>query len=177
MTSGPYASGALIESFCMSHDERYIEIDGRRWRRTDPAIPDSLESELVSELMAARRAVKSAKDRGDDDALADARARVQDAKVALGERGAPWWEPREEDALRERLAAAIRTLLRKRGDDKTICPSDAARVAGGEAWRDWMRLAHDVAWRLADEGWLDVLRDGERVAAPPRGPIRLRRRR
>ncbi|MBY6204511.1 DUF3253 domain-containing protein [Halomonas denitrificans] len=160
----------------MTDDDRWFEVDGRRWRRTDPAIPDSLEQELVAELMAARRAVKSAKDRSDESSLRDARARVQDAKVALGERGAPWWEPREEEALRERLSAAIRTLLRKRGDDKTICPSDAARIAGGEEWRDWMRLAHDVAWRLADEGWLDVLQDGERVSAPPPGPIRLKRR-
>ncbi len=160
----------------MTDDERYFEVDGRRWRRTDPAIPDALEKELVSELMAARRAVKSAKGSSDESALRTARARVQDAKVALGERGAPWWEPREEDALRERLSAAIRTLLRKRGDDKTICPSEAARIAGGKKWRDWMPLAHDVAWRLADEGWLDVLQDGKRVSAPLRGPVRLRRR-
>ena len=35
--------------------------------------------------MAARRGVK--------EGAPDARARVHDAKVALGERGEPWWEP------------------------------------------------------------------------------------
>ncbi len=160
----------------MTDDDRCFEVDGRRWRRTDPAIPGSLETELVSELMSARRAVKTAKASGDEDAMRDARTRVHDAKVALGERGAPWWEPPDEEALRERLAAAIRALLRKRGSDSSICPSDAARIAGGEEWRNAMGPAHDVAWRLAGEGWLEVLQAGERVTEPPRGPVRLRRR-
>lgn len=161
----------------MPDDERYIEIDGRRWRRSDPAIPDALNSELVGELMSARRAVKAAKNDADDDALAAARRRVDDAKVALGERGRPWWEPPDEAALRQRLAAAIRALLRRRGTGKTICPSDAARVAGGENWRDAMEAARQVARRLADEGWLEIVRRGERVEPSTRGPIRLKMRR
>ena len=60
-------------------DGRYIVVDGRRWRATDPSIPEALAAELRSELMAARRAVGAREP--------DARARVQDAKVALGERG------------------------------------------------------------------------------------------
>lgn len=40
--------------------------------------------------MSARRAVRDAKD--DPDAMAKARHLVDDAKVALGERGAPWWD-------------------------------------------------------------------------------------
>lgn len=159
----------------MSDDDRYIEIDGRRWRRADPAIPESLNSELVSELMAARRAVKAAKSSDDGDGLASARARVHDAKLALGERGRPWWERKDEAALRERLAASIRTLLEKRGNDKTICPSEAARVAGGEDWRAIMDLAREVAWQLADEGSLEVLQKGEPAERSASGPIRLRK--
>jgi hypothetical protein len=157
-------------------EERYIEVDGRRWRRADPAIPDALESELVSELMSARRAVKAANGDEDDDALAAARERVHDAKLALGERGPPWWEAPDEESLQQRLAAAMRALLRKRGQRKTICPSDAARVAGGEQWRDVMERARDVAWQLADEGWLEVVQDGEPVTQPADGPVRLRRK-
>ena len=52
----------------MSDGERYIEIDGRRWRRADPAIPPALKKALVSELMSARRAVKAAMADDDDDA-------------------------------------------------------------------------------------------------------------
>lgn len=46
-------------------------------------------AEHVSALMAARRAVRAAK--GDADALAGARAEVDAAKRALGERGPVWW--------------------------------------------------------------------------------------
>ena len=56
---------------------------------------------------------------------------MQDAKVALGERGEPWWEPASEAGRAERLAAAMRALLWHRDPDKTICPSDAARAVGG----------------------------------------------
>lgn len=160
----------------MPDDERYLEIDGRLWRRADPAIPRALDSELVSALMSARRAVRTAKRNDDPTALAAARRRVHDAKLALGERGQPWWQRPDEDALRKRLAATIRTLLRRRDAGKTICPSEAARVAGGKDWRQAMSLARDVAWQLADDGWLEVVQRGETLAEPRKGPIRLRRR-
>ena len=115
----------------MTDDERFLVIDGRRWRRTDPSIPEALRSELVHELMDARRRVD--------------RPRVQDAKVALGERGRPWWEPHDDEALRTRAAATMRALLHKRGEGKTLCPSDVARVIGGDRWRSLMPLVRDVA--------------------------------
>ena len=86
-------------------DGRYLVIEGRRWRASDPAIPETLRVELVAELMAARRAVRDAA--GEDAATAAARRRVQDAKVALGERGEPWWEPASDEGRRERLSAAV----------------------------------------------------------------------
>ena len=67
-------------------------IDGRRWRATDPSIPEERRQELVNELMAARRAVGAAKRAGDESAERAARDRVHAAKVALGERGPKWWE-------------------------------------------------------------------------------------
>lgn len=91
-------------------DGHYIVVNGRRWRATDPALGEPLRTELVAELMAARRAVKEARD--DADALAAARSRVQDAKVALGERGAPWWEPSDPEARRVRAEATQRALSR-----------------------------------------------------------------
>ncbi|GAA3614861.1 hypothetical protein GCM10022199_18780 [Marihabitans asiaticum] len=150
-------------------DGRYIVVDGRRWRASDPAIPESLRAELVAELMAARRLVKSDPK--------TARPRVQDAKVALGERGEPWWSP-TEDGRRTRLAATIRSLLSHR-DGTTICPSDAARVVGGEDWREHMSLAREVAAALHDEGVVEVQQKGEMVPDPrqARGPIRIARTR
>ncbi len=73
-------------------DGRYVVIDGRRWRATDPEIPDEVASVLRHELMAARRAVGAALRADDGDAEEAARARVHRAKTALGERGTPWWE-------------------------------------------------------------------------------------
>lgn len=73
-------------------DGRYVVIRGRRWRATDPSLPEGRRRELVRELMSARSAVGWAKRRGDAEAERAARARVQAAKVALGERGPKWWE-------------------------------------------------------------------------------------
>ena len=147
-------------------DGRYVVVDGRRWRAGDPGIPDRLRSELVAELMAARRAVRS-----DGDA---ARHRVQDAKVALGERGEPWWEEPSEDGRAERMGAALRTLLRHRPEG-TVCPSEVARVVGGEEWRPLSRPARDLAFDLADEGEVRVLQKGEPVGRDVRGPVRIGR--
>ena len=76
-------------------DGHYVIIDGRKWRATDPSIPEERRKELVGELMSARRAVGAAKRAKDSEAEAAARKRVHEAKVALGERGKPWWENEE----------------------------------------------------------------------------------
>ncbi len=73
-------------------DGRYIVVNGRRWRASDPGLPPERRDELVRELMDARRAVKAALRSDDREAEARARARVHQAKVDLGERGTPWWE-------------------------------------------------------------------------------------
>lgn len=148
-------------------DGRHIVVGGRRWRASDPAIPESLRQELVAELMAARRDVRSNPE--------TARPRVQDAKVALGERGDPWWCPTPE-GQRVRLAAAIRALLRHRRPEATICPSDAARVVGGTSWRDLMDMARDVAEGLARDEIVVVRQHGIDIdLATAVGPVRLAR--
>ena len=73
-------------------DGRYVIIDGRRWRASDPNLPEERRQELVRELMKARRDVGAALKARDEAAEAEARARVHAAKVALGERGPKWWE-------------------------------------------------------------------------------------
>ncbi len=75
-----------------SDDERWLVIDGRRWRRTDPALPDDLAAALRSHLGRARAAVRVAGRDGDEEAVADARRRVGLAKAGLGERGPRWWD-------------------------------------------------------------------------------------
>ena len=72
-------------------DHRYLVIRGRLWRAANPALPATARVRLTRELMAGRRAVKAAKESGDEAALARARAAVGAAKEGLGERGAVWW--------------------------------------------------------------------------------------
>ncbi len=84
-------------------DGRYVVVDGRRWRATDPLVPDERREELQRVLMAWRRAVRTARGTEDEPRV---RAGVQAAKVALGERGTPWWE-QTEDERRRRWEAAV----------------------------------------------------------------------
>ncbi|WP_433789155.1 hypothetical protein [Actinoplanes sp. CA-252034] len=87
-----------------TEDGRFIVVGGRRWRATDPAIPEEVAAELRRVLMAARRDVGTALRAGRDPA--PARRRVHAAKVALGERGTPWWE-QDLDERRARWEAGL----------------------------------------------------------------------
>jgi hypothetical protein len=73
-------------------DGRHVIINGRKWRATNPDLPEDERKRLVTELMAARRDVGRALKAGDKTAETAARARVHAAKVGLGERGPKWWE-------------------------------------------------------------------------------------
>jgi len=76
-------------------DGHYVIINGRRWRATDPAVPETRRAELTRILMAWRREVRRVKGTPGESA---ARAGVQSAKVALGERGSPpWWDQTDEE--------------------------------------------------------------------------------
>jgi hypothetical protein len=83
-------------------DGRYLVVRGRLWRRSDPRLPARRRQELVDELMNARRAVGRAL-RSDAAALPAARAAVDAAKTALGERGPVWWNDGAPD-LNRRMA-------------------------------------------------------------------------
>lgn len=78
-------------------DGRYIIVRGRLWRATNPNLPETERQRWVNALMDARRAVRDALKTEDDDALKKARASVQEAKVALGERGPVWWDDGAKD--------------------------------------------------------------------------------
>lgn len=90
-------------------DGHRVVIDGRRWRATDPMLPAEVADRLRHELMSARRAVGVALRAGDRDAERAARARVQQAKVGLGERGVPWWE-QDAEARRARWETALAAI-------------------------------------------------------------------
>ena len=73
-------------------DGRYLVVKGRLWRTSNPALPEAERQRLVNELMDARRAVGAALRSSDASALRAARADVDAAKAALGERGPVWWQ-------------------------------------------------------------------------------------
>ena len=87
-------------------DSRYIVVRGRLWRRANPDLAPEHRARLVARLMDARRAVKAAKRaerEGEPEAsaaMAAARAEVDAAKTALGERGPVWWRDDAPDLNR-----------------------------------------------------------------------------
>lgn len=116
-------------------DGRYILVRGRLWRRTNPALPQDEQARLRRELMKARAAVGVALRAGDTEAEREARAEVDRAKRALGERGAPWWTDGAPDYNR--------------------------RMAANTPYRDWARSHGDPPEHTAH----GVQRDASRVRA------------
>lgn len=72
-------------------DGRYFVVRGRLWRCSNPALTPSRKKELTSDLMRARAAKGRAMKAGNEPARREARAEVDKAKIALGERGPVWW--------------------------------------------------------------------------------------
>ncbi|HEY7810263.1 MAG TPA: hypothetical protein VIA98_07785 [Allosphingosinicella sp.] len=81
-------------------DGRYIVVDGRLWRGSNPGLSPEARQIQVDALMDARRAVRAALRGEDAEALKAARAAVQAAKEALGERGPVWWSDGSPDLNR-----------------------------------------------------------------------------
>ncbi|ONI61286.1 biopolymer transporter Tol [Leifsonia sp. ALI-44-B] len=90
-------------------DERWLVVNGRRWRRTDPSLPEDVVAALKSHLGRGRSGVGTAKKDADNDAVAAARRRVGLAKHGLGERGPYWWDDTPADRL-ERAHQALAEL-------------------------------------------------------------------
>jgi hypothetical protein len=90
-------------------DGRFVVVDGRRWRTADPLLPDDVRERLLHHLGVGRSGVRAARRSGDDAAVTAARARVQLAKMGLGERGPAWWD-QDDDQRRARWEAALQEL-------------------------------------------------------------------
>jgi len=79
------------------------------------------------------------------------------------------------------LEVAILELLAERGRDKTICPSEAAKIVGGKDERkDWeglMEPARAAARRLVAAGKIVIMQGGKVVeGSTAKGTIRLKAR-
>lgn len=76
------------------------------------------------------------------------------------------------------LEETMLRLVRERGSDKTICPSEAARAVGGghpDGWGPLMQPARRIAVQLMKEGRIVITRKGRPVDPDDfRGVYRLR---
>ncbi len=79
-------------------------VRGRLWRLSNPGLAPEVRQYLVDGLMRARRQVGLALKAGDKDAERRARAAVDEAKHALGERGPVWWTDGAPDYNRKMAA-------------------------------------------------------------------------
>jgi hypothetical protein len=84
------SSSSSPMGYLVTPDGRYFVVRRRLWRCSDPSLSAATRERLVKELMQARSDVRRAK--GSVQALAEARRRVDAAKIALGERSPPWWD-------------------------------------------------------------------------------------
>jgi hypothetical protein len=108
-------------------DGRYFVVRGRLWRLANPDLSSAVRSSLVSELMEARRAVRSAKLSGDHAAQAAAHHAIDVAKRKLGERGPVWWADGSPDLNRHMVQntpyalwyAALKTAGRREQRSKS----------------------------------------------------------
>ena len=63
------------------------------------------------------------------------------------------------------IKALILSLVEKRGEGKTICPSEVARTLSGEqdVWQGFMPRVRQEAVKLAGEGEIAIYRKGKPV--------------
>ncbi|MFC0253994.1 hypothetical protein [Massilia consociata] len=95
---------AARQTYPNTPDGRYFVVAGRLWRTSNPALAPQARQALVDRLMAARRQVGAARKAGDPEAERQARADVDEAKRALGERGPVWWTDGAPDFNRRMVA-------------------------------------------------------------------------
>jgi hypothetical protein len=88
------SSPTPAEKYPTTPDGRYFVVRGRLWRKTNPNLPESERVALTSKLMDARRQLRG---KSSPEHRAHARGLVDQAKVALGERGLVWWSDGEPD--------------------------------------------------------------------------------
>jgi hypothetical protein len=83
------------------------------WRMANPGLGEAERADLVHRLMAARRAVRDAKQDVDREAEAAAHRMVDEIKQSLGERGPVWWDDGSPD-LNWHLAKNTRMVRKNR---------------------------------------------------------------
>lgn len=84
-------------------DGRYFLVKGRLWRTSNPNLDETERERLVKELMRLRNRIGQAMREEDRVKENEARRRLHRVKVALGERGPPWWKDGAPDYNRHKV--------------------------------------------------------------------------
>lgn len=72
------------------------------------------------------------------------------------------------------ISETIVLLAKKRGKDKTICPSEVARDLSADDWRRHMKNIRKTAFELRDAGIVLIMQKGREVEGNEVvGPIRI----
>ena len=76
------------------------------------------------------------------------------------------------------VEAAMLQLVERRTEHSSACPSEVAKVLSKTDWRALMPLIQAAAWRLQQQGLLDISQRGLSISNldAVRGPIRIRKR-
>ena len=101
-TAPARTAAAPRPDYATTPDRRYFVLRGRLWRLSNPALDPEIHERLVIELLAAKRAIREAKDSTERIA---ARLAADAAKRALGERGEVWWNDGAPDYNRHKVAS------------------------------------------------------------------------
>jgi hypothetical protein len=97
------------KSIDRTSDGHYIIVNGRKWRATDPSIPEEELHELKHFLALGRSGSRKSSGKTEED-VKPARQYTGLAKLGLGERGQPvWWEDSNE-GRRKRWTEALEQL-------------------------------------------------------------------
>ena len=79
------------------------------------------------------------------------------------------------DLISPAVSEVIVELATKRGTEKTICPSEVARVVWPQGWRQHMDEVRSAAFSLKSEGKILILQKGhEIVDTEVKEPIRIK---
>lgn len=79
--------------------------------------------------------------------------------------------------MTQKIRKKILELTDKVGSDKTICPSEVARLLWPDDWRGHMEEVREVARDLRAEGEIEICQKGTPVLAREfKGPVRLRKK-
>ncbi|MCL7987111.1 DUF3253 domain-containing protein [Sphingobacterium sp. lm-10] len=79
--------------------------------------------------------------------------------------------------LDREISEAILSATTARGSEKSICPSEIARVLYPDDWRKYMKDIVEVAIELQHQGKVIITQNGEAVdIAHIKGPIRIKSR-